>query len=43
MGRPPAWVLGEMLTSPHRTSISMLQIVTLSLGLGRNCCNEIKN
>ena len=28
MGRPPAWVLGEVLTSPHCKSISMLQNVT---------------
>jgi hypothetical protein len=33
---PPAWGLGEVLTTPHRKKITMLRNTIQSLGTG--CC-----
>ena len=43
MGRPPAWVLGEVLTSPQCKSISVLKNVTPGLGLRWTLYNDINN
>ena len=40
-GGPPAWELGEMLTTPRREYLTMLRIKHKSLGAGFcECSNE---
>jgi hypothetical protein len=34
MGGPAAWVLGDVLTTPHRKNLNMLQIIDRDLAIG---------